>query len=312
MGDAGVVGPELRIARQRLLAERPAEAHVLLGVHDDDLDPAVLGPERLGGREVRVPVAHARRPLARVEVVGDGIGEQRQGRGEQAHVEVLAPPAAQAMRERGIGDAEGDECRGQVGHGAAHLRRRMARHSRERHDAAHALGDRVVARPPRVRPVLTEARHRDVDRRRVHGAHRRVAEPELVGDPGQEVLDDDVGAAGQLEDATRADRRRARDAPPSPRRRRDRPSAWRNTGPRSRGRGRARGCPRASSGGQPRSRNPSVIALTSGIPVRAIALMRALTSDIALKGLAVSASAYARTSLARDAPGTTRWTRPHA
>ena len=199
MGDAGVVGPELRIARQRLVAECPAEARVLLGVHDDDLDPAVLGPERLGGREVRVPVAHAGRPLARVEVVGDWIGEQRQGRGEQAHVEVLAPPGAQAMRERGVGDAEGEERRGQVGHGAAHLRRRMARHSRERHDAAHALGDRVVARPPRVRPVLTEARHRDVDRRRVHGAHRRVAEPELVGDPGQEVLDDDVGATGQLE-----------------------------------------------------------------------------------------------------------------
>src|SRR5437879_5210501 len=60
-----------------------------------------------------------------------------------------------------------------------------------------------------------------------------------------------------------------------------------------------------------RSRNPSVIALTSGMPVRAIALIRALTSASALNGLAARTSAYARTSLASEAPGTTRWTRPH-
>jgi hypothetical protein len=55
-----------------------------------------------------------------------------------------------------------------------------------------------------VRAALTEARHRDVDRRRVHGAHRGVAEAELVGDTGEEVLDDDVGAAGKLEHELRS------------------------------------------------------------------------------------------------------------
>src|SRR5262245_39232688 len=62
---------------------------------------------------------------------------------------------------------------------------------------------------------------------------------------------------------------------------------------------------------QPRSRKPSVIALTSGMPVRAMALIRALTSAMALNGLAASASAYARTSFASDAPATTRCTSPH-
>src|SRR5262249_41690779 len=59
-----------------------------------------------------------------------------------------------------------------------------------------------------------------------------------------------------------------------------------------------------------RSRNPSVIALTSGIPVRAIALMRALTSATARNGLAASRSAKARTSLTSASLATTRWTRP--
>ena len=55
-----------------------------------------------------------------------------------------------------------------------------------------------------------------------------------------------------------------------------------------------------------RSRNPSVIALTSGIPVRAIALIRALTSASARNGLVAIRSANARTSLASASPATTR------
>ena len=132
--------------------------------------------------------------------MGDGIGQQRERGGQQAHVEVLALPRAESMGQRGVGDAEGEERRGDVGDGAADLRGRVPGHSGQRHDAAHALGDRVVACPARVWPGLAEARHRDVDRRRVHGAHGGIAEPELVGDAREEVLDDDIGAPGQLED----------------------------------------------------------------------------------------------------------------
>jgi hypothetical protein len=132
--------------------------------------------------------------------VGDRVRQQRERRGEQAHVEVLALSGAEPVGERGAGHAERPEGGRQVGDGAADLRRRMPGHAGERHDAAHALGDRVVASSTRVRPGLAEARHRDVDHRRVHRAHGGVAEPELVGDARQEVLDDDVGAAGQLKD----------------------------------------------------------------------------------------------------------------
>src|SRR2546422_7270772 len=69
----------------------------------------------------------------------------------------------------------------------------------EGHDAAHPLRDRVVARAPRVRPGLTEAGDGCVDDGRVCGAHRLVAEAQPLGDPGEEVLDDDVRAPRELE-----------------------------------------------------------------------------------------------------------------
>src|SRR5262249_13445113 len=63
---------------------------------------------------------------------------------------------------------------------------------------------------------------------------------------------------------------------------------------------------------QSRERKPSVIALTSGMPFRAMALIRAFTSASGRNGLAASRSANARTSLASASAGTTRWTRPRA
>src|SRR5436309_14564840 len=110
----------------------------------------------------------------RVEIVSDGIGQQRERGGQQAHVEVLALPRAESMGQRGVRDAEGEERRGDIGDGAADLRGRVPGHAREGHDAAHALGDGVVPRSPGMRPGLTEARHRDVDGRRVHGTHGGV------------------------------------------------------------------------------------------------------------------------------------------
>ena len=48
---------------------------------------------------------------------------------------------------------------------------------------------------------------------------------------------------------------------------------------------------RVLRGGHSRSRNASVMALTSGMPARAIALTRALTSASGLKGFRASSSA---------------------
>ncbi len=61
-----------------------------------------------------------------------------------------------------------------------------------------------------------------------------------------------------------------------------------------------------------RSRKPSVIAFTSGMPVRAMALIRALTSASGRNGLAARRRAYSRTAFGSSAPGATRWIRPRA
>ena len=76
----------------------------------------------------------------------------------------------------------------------------MAGHAGERHEPAHALRDGVVAGLARERAGLAEAGDRGVDHRGVHRPDRRVAEAEPLRHPGQEVLDDHVGAPGQLED----------------------------------------------------------------------------------------------------------------
>ena len=159
VNESAVVGREGGLGREPLVAEHRAESRVLVGVHDHDLKPAVPGAERLGGSEDRVAVADARRARARVEVVGDRVGEECQCRGEEAHVEVLALSGPLPVDERGGRHAEGEETGREVGHRAAHLRRGAAGHPGERHETAHPLGDRVVARARRVRPGLAEAGH---------------------------------------------------------------------------------------------------------------------------------------------------------
>src|SRR5439155_19859090 len=59
-----------------------------------------------------------------------------------------------------------------------------------------------------------------------------------------------------------------------------------------------------------RSRNPSVIALTSGMPVRAIALMRAFISESGRNGLAAMRCAKSVTAFPSRSRGPTWGTRP--
>src|SRR5258706_4736369 len=61
-----------------------------------------------------------------------------------------------------------------------------------------------------------------------------------------------------------------------------------------------------------RSRNPSVIALTSGMPVRAIALMRAFISESGRNGLAAMRCAQSVTAFPSRSRGTTWCTGPSA
>ena len=117
---------------------------------------------------------------------------------------MLAAPVAEAVDERGADAAEGHERRREIGGGARHPRWGIAGVAGERHQAAHALGDGVVAGLLRERPRLAEARDRRVDDGGVGGADGCIAQAEPLGHAGQEVLDEHVGLAGQLEGQARA------------------------------------------------------------------------------------------------------------
>ena len=118
VGEPGLIGGEARIGAERVVAKRAAEALPLLGVHDHDGQVAVLSPERLCRRHIRVTVALPPRSHAGVEVVGDGIGQERHHGGEEIHVEVLAGPRAKAMNEGGVDAPEGQERRREVRDGS--------------------------------------------------------------------------------------------------------------------------------------------------------------------------------------------------
>src|SRR4030095_2330580 len=185
-----------------------------------------------------------------------------------------------------------------------------------------------------------EATHRRVEGGGSRRAQGGVAETEALGHPGDEVLENDVGAARQLDDdlqplgVLQVDCDRALVAI-------DRGEAQAHAVlagaevahvvPAARALhlddvgaevGQHRGA--VGTGDDPgevedanalehhaRSRKPSVIALTSGRPVRAIALMRAFISASGREGLRALNFAYSRAVLARSTPATTRCTSPH-
>src|SRR5207245_10457885 len=113
-----------------------AEALPLIGIHDHNGEEAVVRLERFGRRQVWMAIALASRARTTTrEEVGDRIGQEAERRGEQADVEMLAAAAAETMDERGVHGPERVESGGQVGDGAADLRRRVTGHAGERHEA---------------------------------------------------------------------------------------------------------------------------------------------------------------------------------
>src|SRR5439155_24458482 len=92
---------------------------------------------RLPSRRGRAP------PLAKKWAIGSGRRPSVEA--SRADVEMLAGAAAETMDERGVHGPERVESGGQVGDGAADLRRRVTGHAGERHEATHPLRDRGVA-----------------------------------------------------------------------------------------------------------------------------------------------------------------------
>ncbi len=199
VGEALDIGGEAGIGTEHGIADDAAEALPLVGAQQHDVEIAVARPVGLGGGDIRVSVSFTSGALAGFEVERDGIRQHPDRRGEEIHVEVLPAAGARAMHERGLDHPEGEIRRGEVGDRPAGARGRIAGLAGERHDAAHALGDEVIAWAPGEWTVLAEAGHGGVDDARIRRAHRRVAEPLALGDAGEEVLDEDVGPACQLE-----------------------------------------------------------------------------------------------------------------
>ena len=62
--------------------------------------------------------------------MGDGIGEEAEGRGEQVHVEVLTPPGPEPVHQRRVDGAEREVGGRHVGDRSAGAGGRVARASR--------------------------------------------------------------------------------------------------------------------------------------------------------------------------------------
>ncbi len=78
--------------------------------------------------------------------------------------------------------------------------RPLARQAGDRHEAPHALGDLVDPGAALIGAVLAEARDAAIHDARVNPFDRLVIDAEAVLDGRAEVLDDDIGLLGQLEE----------------------------------------------------------------------------------------------------------------
>ena len=197
VGVAAVVGRLAELGAAEQVAQRP-ELPVV--AHRDD-GVAVGAAEHLIGREVRVEVAHALRRGAGDEVVQRLVRRRRDRDVEQRHVDALPPAGALALvhrRKRRDGGVESGE---QVRHRDAGAHRRAVRLPGHRHQPRHSLDDVVVARPRGVGSVLPEAGDRAVDQPRIVGREALVVEAVAGERAGAEVLDEDVGPAGEIADA---------------------------------------------------------------------------------------------------------------
>ena len=143
-------------------------------------------------------VAGAGRRLAPDQVVHGLVGEPGHLGVKQGEVDMLTAPGALAAGERGEDRGRRVHAGHQVGSGDAHLLRPAAGQvvalPGDAHDAAHGLGDQVVAGAVRIGPRLAEAGDRAIDQARIDFAERGIVETEF-GEPADlVVLDQDIRA----------------------------------------------------------------------------------------------------------------------
>ena len=168
-------------------------------VADRDDDRLIGGVERLIGHDIGVGIALPRRVLARNQRIRSLVGEHRQLRVEQRHVDMRALARFLAPIERG---EDRDAVYMPVNRSATATPARIGPPPGSPSGRPVMLIIPpmpwmmiVVAGAVGVRPVLAEAGDRGVDQARVRGAKRLRVEPELLEAADLEILDHDVGVA---------------------------------------------------------------------------------------------------------------------
>ena len=116
----------------------------------------------------------------------------------QGDVDVLSAATAHAAKQRGANCRHAVHAGVHVGDGHAKQRRRFARHANQRHGAALGFGDQAEPRPRRVRPGVPISRDRAINEFGVAPGKLFIAQAQFVQGAGAVVLDEHVGAVGEL------------------------------------------------------------------------------------------------------------------
>src|SRR5262249_50658333 len=113
-------------------------------------------------------------------------------------VDPLALAGGLALEQRDQDALGQEDPRAEIGDRDAHAHGALAGQARDRHQAAHALGDLVDAGTIAIRTALAEAGDAPVHDARVDGADVLVVDAEAALHVGTVVLDDHVGVLREL------------------------------------------------------------------------------------------------------------------
>ena len=168
------------------------------------LPPATISsPSAVGntsyGATIGKRVPSPRRDGAVREVAGEVVADVPDRRLVERHVDDRALAGALALEQRREDAERRPGARALVDQRRADADAGPAGLARDRDQAAGRLHQRVVAGLAGERAGAAVRADRAVDEPRVARADRLRAEPELLGEPGAQALEEDVGAVGQPE-----------------------------------------------------------------------------------------------------------------
>ncbi len=204
VGDSCLVGPVSFIIRQMRQPRGLAETPELAVVADGQNDEAVPGFEVLIGNGIGMRIAHSPRDVSGIQKIRPLVGKAGDLHVEQRQIDVLPDPVDVPGPDRGKNGGRRVQAGQYVGQGDADFHGAAAGlfiwPARDAHHSAHALHEKVVARPVRVGAVLAEPGYGAVDDARVHLPDRLVIEAVLLQASHLMVFDENVEAPGQFLD----------------------------------------------------------------------------------------------------------------